>query len=43
MTTAARNAPLMLAITIIVIPNQPQIYATIIIGLLVVFPHLTIL
>ena len=43
MTTAARNAPLMLAITTIAIPNQPLIYAAIIIGMLVEFPHLTVL
>ncbi|MEM7462303.1 MAG: arsenic resistance protein [Pseudomonadota bacterium] len=43
MTTAARNAPLMLAITIVVLPNQPLIYAAIIIGMLVELPHLVAL
>ncbi len=40
MTTGARNAPLMLAVTIAVIPDQPVIYAAIIIGTLIEFPHL---
>lgn len=43
MTTAARNAPLMLGITTAVMPDQPLIYAAIIIGMLVEFPHLTAL
>jgi ACR3 family arsenite efflux pump ArsB len=43
MTTAARNAPLMLALTMIALPGQPLIYATIIIGMLVEFPHLTVI
>ncbi len=43
MTTSARNAPLMLAITTVAIPNQPLVYAAIIIGMLVEFPHLTAL
>ncbi len=43
MTTAARNAPMMLGITAIAMPNQPLIYAAIIIGMLVEFPHLTAL
>ncbi|MEC5185767.1 ACR3 family arsenite transporter [Cryobacterium sp. MP_3.1] len=43
MTTAARNAPLMLALTMIALPDQPLIYAAIIIGMLVEFPHLTII
>ncbi len=41
MTTAARNAPLMLAVTAIAIPDQPLIYAALVIGMLVEFPHLT--
>jgi ACR3 family arsenite transporter len=41
MTTAARNAPLMLALTIIALPGQPLVYAAIVIGMLVEFPHLT--
>lgn len=43
MTTAARNAPLMLGVTAAVLPGQPLIYAAIIIGMLVEFPHLTAL
>ncbi|MEM9100497.1 MAG: arsenic resistance protein [Pseudomonadota bacterium] len=40
MTTAARNAPLMLALTAIAIPDQPLVYAALVIGMLVEFPHL---
>jgi ACR3 family arsenite efflux pump ArsB len=43
MTTAARNAPLMLGITAAVMPNQPLIYEALIIGMLAEFPHLTVL
>ncbi|SEK60260.1 arsenic resistance protein [Parapedobacter koreensis] len=43
MTTAARNAPLMLGVTVVTLPGQPLIYAAIIIGMLVEFPHLTAL
>jgi len=43
MTTAARNAPLMLGLTTAVFPGQPLIYAALIIGMLVEFPHLTAL
>jgi ACR3 family arsenite transporter len=43
MTTAARNAPLMLGVTIVALPEQPLIYAALIIGMLVEFPHLTAL
>jgi arsenite transporter len=43
MTTAARNAPLMLGLTTAAFPDQPLIYAALIIGMLVEFPHLTIL
>jgi ACR3 family arsenite efflux pump ArsB len=43
MTTAARNAPLMLGITAIALPDQPLIYAALVIGMLVEFPHLTVL
>nr|WP_319515104.1 hypothetical protein [uncultured Cohaesibacter sp.] len=43
MTTAARNAPLMLALTAIAIPDQPLVYAALIIGMLIEFPHLTAL
>ena len=42
-TTSARNAPLMLGITIAAFPNQPLVYAALIIGMLVEFPHLTII
>lgn len=40
MTTAARNAPLMLAVTMVALPGQPLIYASLIIGMLLEFPHL---
>lgn len=43
MSIAARNAPLMLAVTIAALPGQPLIYAALIIGMLVEFPHLTLL
>ena len=43
MTTAARNAPLMLGITAVALPDQPLLYAALIIGMLVEFPHLTVL
>ena len=42
-TSAARNAPLMLGIATVALPNQPLIYATITIGMLIEFPHLTAL
>lgn len=41
MTTAARNAPLMLALTVVALPGQPLVYSAIIIGMLIEFPHLT--
>ncbi|MFT2753897.1 arsenic resistance protein [Clavibacter sp. Sh2088] len=40
MTTAARNAPLMLGLTTVVLPDQPLIAAAIVIGMLIEFPHL---
>ncbi|MEM6415308.1 MAG: arsenic resistance protein [Pseudomonadota bacterium] len=40
MTTSARNAPLMLALTVTVVPDQPIIYAAIITGMLIELPHL---
>lgn len=43
MGIAARNAPLMLAVTMAAIPGQPLIYAALVIGMLVEFPHLTML
>jgi len=43
MTIAARNAPLMLGVTIAALPDQPLTHAAIIIGMLVEFPHLTVL
>lgn len=42
-TTGARNAPMMLGLTTVAIPDQPLIYATITIGMLIEFPHLTAL
>lgn len=43
MTTSARNAPLMLAITAIALPGRPLVYAAIVLGMLIEFPHLTAL
>lgn len=43
MTMAARNAPLMLALTAVAIPNQPIILAAIVFGMLIEIPHLTAL
>ena len=43
MTTSARNAPLMLAVTTIALPDQPVTHAAIALGMLVEFPHLTAL
>jgi ACR3 family arsenite efflux pump ArsB len=43
MTISARNAPLMLAVTTVALPDQPLVYAAIVIGMLVEFPHLTVL
>lgn len=43
MTTAARNAPLMLGVTMAAIPDQPLVYTAIVLGMLVEFPHLTLL
>lgn len=43
MTTSARNAPLMLAVTTVALPDQPVVYAAIILGMLIEFPHLTVL
>lgn len=43
MTLAARNAPLMLAVSIAAFPDQPLIHAALVIGMLVEFPHLMLL
>lgn len=43
MTTSARNAPLLLAITAIVLPAQPLVSTAIVLGMLVEFPHLAVL
>ncbi|WP_454691641.1 arsenic resistance protein [Achromobacter aloeverae] len=43
MNIAARNAPLMLAVTMAALPGQPLVYAALVIGMLVEFPHLTVL
>lgn len=40
MTTSARNAPLMFGISLVLFPDQAIIHTTIIIGMLVEFPHL---
>ena len=42
-TMTARNSPLMLGLATVAFPNQPLLYAALIIGMLVEFPHLTIL
>lgn len=41
-TTTARNAPLMLGLTTVALPDEPLIYAAIIIGMLIEFPYLAI-
>lgn len=43
MTMAARNAPLMLALTAVAIPDQPLVLAIIVFGMLVEIPLLTLL
>tara|TARA_Y100000588_G_scaffold393005_1_gene507132 strand:- start:1542 stop:2531 length:990 start_codon:yes stop_codon:yes gene_type:complete len=43
MTTTARNSPLILGLATIALPDQPLVYAGLIIGMLVEFPHLTLL
>ncbi|MEL7231716.1 MAG: arsenic resistance protein [Pseudomonadota bacterium] len=43
MTMAARNAPLMLALTAVAIPDQPLVLGVIVFGMLVEIPHLTLL
>lgn len=42
-STSARNAPLMLALTALTLPDQPLIVAAIVVGMLLEFPHLTVL
>ena len=42
MTTSARNAPLMLAVTVVALPHQATVYAAIVLGMLIEFPHLTV-
>lgn len=43
MTTSARNAPLMLAVTTVALPDQPVVHAAIVLGMLIEFPHLTVI
>ena len=43
MTMASRNAPLMLAVSMVALPNQPLIYAALVIGMLIEIPHLAAL
>lgn len=43
MSLAARNAPMMLAVSMAALPGQPLIYAAIVMGMLLEFPHLTLL
>ena len=40
MTTAARNSPFALGLATIALPDQPLVYAALIIGMLAEFPHL---
>ena len=40
MTTAARNAPLMLVVSLLFFPDQPLIHLVLVVGMLVEFPHL---
>lgn len=40
MTTAARNAPLMLVISLLFFPDQPLLHLVLVVGILVEFPHL---
>ena len=40
MTTAARNAPLMLVVSLIFFPQEPLIHLVLVVGMLVEFPHL---
>lgn len=42
-TTSARNAPMMLAVTTVALPDQPVVHAAIILGMLIEFPHLTVI
>lgn len=42
MTTTARNAPMMLGLTMTALPEQPLIYAAIIIGMVMEFPFLAL-
>lgn len=41
-TTSARNAPLMLGLTTVALPDKPLIYTAIIIGMLIELPYLSI-
>lgn len=42
-TTSARNAPLMLALSMTALPNQPLVYVAIVTGMLIEFPYLALL
>ena len=42
-TMAARNAPMMLAVTAVAVPDQPLILLPLVIGMLIEIPHLTAL
>lgn len=41
-TMSARNAPLMIAMTSVAFPDRPEITAVIVVGMLIEFPHLTV-
>lgn len=42
MTTSARNAPIMLAVTSLALPYEPVVHAAIVLGMLIEFPHLAV-
>lgn len=42
MTTSARNAPMMLAVTSVAVADDPLVLAAIVLGMLIEFPHLTV-
>ncbi|MBZ8176451.1 symporter [Corynebacterium sp. 3HC-13] len=42
MTTSARNSPLMVSLSTLVLPDRPLVLATLVLGMLVEFPHLTV-
>lgn len=43
MTTSARNAPLMIVLTAVFLPDRPEVLTAIVLGMLIEFPHLTVI